>query len=44
MRTRNIIIIIVVVNVAWGGFYLATTTPSLAWSGDRATNRSTVRR
>ena len=34
MRTRNIIIIIVVVNVAWGGFYLATTTPSLAWPGE----------
>ena len=34
MRTRNIILIIVVVNVAWGGFYLATTTPSLAWPGE----------
>ena len=34
MRTRNIIIIIVAVNVAWGGFYLATTTPSLAWPGE----------
>ena len=34
MRARNIIIIIVVVNVAWGGFYLATTTPSLAWPGE----------
>ena len=31
MRARNIIIIIVVVNVAWGGFYVHTQVAKATW-------------